>query len=97
MVQNESDSQNLLKVASISTKRALIFRRPMLISFLLIKLVNYEKGVFSIHPCHTNDMSIGRLKISALFVDVEATLCLSVFVTGPCNPLNSHYSNFLWS
>ena len=42
--------------------------------FLLIKLVNYEKGVFSIQPCHKNDMSIGRLKIRALFVEMEATL-----------------------
>ena len=42
--------------------------------YLLINLVNYEQGIFSIQSCHKNSMRIGRLKIRALFVAMEATL-----------------------
>ena len=41
---------------------------------LLINLVDYEKGIFSIQPCHKNDLHLARLKMRSLFTSMEATL-----------------------
>jgi len=42
--------------------------------FLLMKLVDYEKGVFCIQPCHKNKLHVARLKMRSLFISMEATL-----------------------
>jgi len=42
--------------------------------FLLINLVDYKKGIFSIQPCHKNNLNLARLKMRSLFISMEAAL-----------------------
>ena len=42
--------------------------------FLCIKLVDYQKGIFKINPCHKKKMLLARLKTRSLFVSMETTL-----------------------
>ena len=42
--------------------------------FLCIKLLDYEKGVFQMQPCHKSTMHLSRLKMRSLFISMEATL-----------------------
>ena len=42
--------------------------------FLCIKLLDYEKGVFQMQPCHKSTMHLSRLKMRSLFISMETTL-----------------------